>query len=70
MKGPMVTSGPYRVERIETPAGPRVRLIGPGLSGALVMDLACAERLEQLAAIANFAWGQRGAEANRKAVPA
>ena len=53
-------SGPYHVERIEAPGGPRWRLSGPGLDGTTktypwdeVRD-----KLAQMAELMNFAWRQ------------
>jgi hypothetical protein len=52
-------SGPYRVERVETPLGPRCRLAGPGLKEGKTYpwDEVC-EKLREMAELMNFAWHQ------------
>jgi len=52
-------TGPYRVERIETPQGPRWRLAGPGLDGVKSYEWEEArEKLREMAELMNFAWRQ------------
>ena len=52
-------TGPYRVERIETPQGPRWRLAGPGLEGVKSYEWEEArEKLREMAELMNFAWRQ------------
>lgn len=62
-------SGPYHVERIEGPGGPRWRLSGPGLDGstkAYPWD-EVRDKLAQMAELMNFAWRQ--CEASRGGAP-
>jgi hypothetical protein len=59
--------GPYRVEQFDGPAGPRWRLTGPGLADAKGHPHPeVRERLEDLAAVMNFAW-QEAVKADRSA---
>jgi hypothetical protein len=52
-------TGPYRVEREETPQGPRWRLAGPGLDGVKSYEWEEArEKLREMAELMNFAWRQ------------
>lgn len=51
--------GPYRVEQFDGPAGPRWRLTGPGLNDSKGHPWQeVRERLEDLAAVMNFAWSE------------
>jgi hypothetical protein len=62
--------GPYRVERIDTAAGPRWRLAGPGLDVTRSYPWhEFGEKLQELAAVMNFAWAQ-GRVARREQRPA
>jgi hypothetical protein len=63
-------AGPYHVERLDTPQGPRWRLAGPGLDGSKSYPWEeIREKLTEMAALMNFAWGQcearRGERARR-----
>ncbi len=52
-------NGPYRVEREETPQGPRWRLAGPGLEAVKSYEWEEArEKLREMAELMNFAWRQ------------
>jgi hypothetical protein len=52
-------TGPYRVERDQTPQGVRWRLAGPGLDGVKSYDWDEArEKLCEMAELMNFAWRQ------------
>ena len=54
---------PYRVERIDTPSGPRWRLSGPGLEGTKAYPWEeFREKLQEMADLMNFAWGQAKSE--------
>ena len=51
--------GPYQVERIDTPDGPRWRLSGPGLEATKAYPWEeFREKLNEMAALMNFAWAQ------------
>ena len=53
------TPGPYRVERIDTPDGPRWRLSGPGLEATKAYPWEeFREKLHEMAELMNFAWSQ------------
>lgn len=53
------SAGPYRVERVHTPDGPRWRLAGPGLTGTRTYPWEeFREKLGELADLMNFAWQQ------------
>ena len=52
-------NGPYRVERIDTPKGPRWRLAGPGLEEVKSYNWEEARnKLQEMAELMNFAWRQ------------
>ncbi len=52
-----IASGPYCVERVETPQGPRCRLAGPGLTGGKTYPWdEVREKLAEMAELMNFAW--------------
>ena len=52
-------SGPYRVERIQTPDGPAWRLAGPGLDDAKAYPWEeFREKLAEMAHLMNFAYAQ------------
>ena len=54
-----VVAGPYHVERLQTPQGPRWRLAGPGLEDAKSYPWEeVGEKLTEMAALMNFAWRQ------------
>jgi hypothetical protein len=56
---PPSTPGPYRVERVDTPDGPRWRLSGPGLEATKAYPREeFREKLNEMAELMNFAWGQ------------
>jgi len=56
---PPSTPGPYRVERVATPDGPRWRLSGPGLEATKAYPWEeFREKLNEMAELMNFAWGQ------------
>jgi hypothetical protein len=51
--------GPYRVDRIDTPHGPRWRLSGPGLEATKAYPWEeFREKLNEMAELMNFAWAQ------------
>ena len=59
------TPGPYRVERIDTPEGPRWRLSGPGLEVTKAYPWEeFREKLNEMAELMNFAWAQAMREGN------
>ena len=60
MTAPQPSSpGPYRVERVETPHGPRWRLSGPGLEATKAYPWEeFREKLNEMAELMNFAWVQ------------
>jgi hypothetical protein len=52
-------TGPYRVERVDTPQGPRWRLAGPGLNETKTYPWdEFREKLHEMAELMNFAWHQ------------
>jgi hypothetical protein len=52
-------TGPYRVERVETPQGACCRLAGPGLEGGKAYPWEeVREKLQEMAELMNFAWRQ------------
>ena len=53
------TPGPYQVERIDTPQGPRWRLSGPGLEATKAYPWEeFRDKLNEMAELMNFAWAQ------------
>ena len=61
-------TGPYRVERVETPQGPRCRLSGPGLEGGKVYPWdEVHEKLAEMAELMNFAWQQASGASHGRA---
>lgn len=51
--------GPYQVRRIDTPAGPRWGLTGPGLDGTKTYPWdEFRDKLGQMAELMNFVWRQ------------
>jgi hypothetical protein len=51
--------GPYRVERVDTPEGPRWRLTGPGLPDTKTYPWEeFRDKLNEMAELMNFAWAQ------------
>ena len=49
--------GPYQVERVDTPHGPRWRLSGPGLEATKAYPWEeFREKLNEMAELMNFAW--------------
>ena len=56
---PAAGDGPYRVEQLDTDAGPAWRLAGPGLRDAKAYPHAeFRDKLGELARVMNFAWQQ------------
>ena len=52
-------TGPYRVERVDSPQGPGWRLAGPGLEGGKAYPWEeVREKLREMAELMNFAWRQ------------
>jgi hypothetical protein len=63
-----LVSGPYHVERLDTPKGRRWRLAGPGLDDTRSYPWEeVGEKLTQMAALMNFAWQQ--CEARQRNTP-
>ena len=61
------STGPYRVERVETPQGPRCRLTGPGLEGGKTYPWdEVREKLAEMAELMNFAWQQASVAGERR----
>ena len=60
------STGPYRVEQLDSDAGPTWRLCGPGLSDAKAYPYGeFRDKLAELAQVMNFAWHQCRLEAAR-----
>ncbi len=63
---PSRNTGPYRVEQLDTEAGPTWRLSGPGLQDAKAYPYGeFRDKLAELAQVMNFAWHQCRLEAAR-----
>jgi hypothetical protein len=63
-----IPSGPYHVERLQTPRGPRWRLAGPGLDDSKSYPWEeVGEKLTEMAALMNFAWQQCEIQQSRAA---
>lgn len=59
-------TGPYHVEQVQSPTGPRWRLRGPGLDGTKTYPWdEFREKLGQMADLMNFAWRQCEARQGR-----
>ena len=63
MATPADPTGPYHVERVQTPEGPGWRLAGPGLGGVKAYPWEeVRDKLREMADLRNFAWRQAKAE--------
>ena len=62
-------TGPYRVERVETPQGPHWRLAGPGLPASRAYPWEeYRDKLAEIAQLMNFAFEQGAAAAQTDAI--